>query len=293
VRQRDLDDANIDLEQHLTPALPRTQVDQIQIEQVLNNLITNAIHAMGGRRRGAVLTVATTVSSHYIRITVTDNGGGMSKEVLAKIFDPFFTTKAPGKGTGLGLSISHGILQEHHGKIWAESEPGHGATFHVELPIVACDEPSPAAVGAAPSAPATKRSGRILVVDDEPGIREVLDAILVGAGYEVSCTNNGVEALEQIKKTKFDVIVSDMAMPEMDGEQLYQAIRALDSQLAGRMVFVTGDTVSIKSRTFLEQTGGHWLAKPFNIQDVERVVAAALPPPPPSEVDAQLADLLK
>jgi two-component system NtrC family sensor kinase len=293
VRQRDLDEANIELEQHLTPALPKTKVDQIQIEQVLNNLITNAIHAMGGRRRGAVLTVATTASSHYIRISVTDNGSGMSKEVLAKIFDPFFTTKAPGKGTGLGLSISHGILQEHHGKIWAESEPGHGATFHLELPIVACDEPAPAAAGAAPAAPSTKRVGRILVVDDEPGIREVLDAILVGAGYEVSCTNNGVEALEQIKKTKFDVIVSDMAMPEMDGEQLYQAIRALDSQLAGRMVFVTGDTVSIKSRTFLEQTGGHWLAKPFNIQDVERVVAAALPPPPPSEVDAQLAYLLK
>lgn len=291
VRQCDLQDQDITLDQHLTPSLPQTKVDLIQIEQVLNNLVTNAIHAMGSRRRGRVLTVATSTTGHFIRISVTDNGTGIPAEVIGKIFDPFFTTKAPGKGTGLGLSISHGILQEHHGKIWAESEPGHGATFHLELPIVECEQPAPAA--ATPTALVARQTGRILVVDDEPGIREVLGAVLDGAGYTVVLTGNGQEALAQIKQTKFDVIVSDMAMPEMDGEQLYKAVQECDPELAKRMIFVTGDTVSIKSRTFLDQTGGRWLGKPFNIQDVERVVASALPPPPPSEVDGRLAALLK
>ena len=113
---------------------------------------------------------------------------------------------------------------------------------------------------------------RLLIVDDEPGIRDVLQEILNSSGYEVDTAGNGNEALERITPGRYDVIISDLCMPEMDGEQFYAKVHDSQPVLAKRMVFVTGDTVSPKSRAFLEATGNLWLAKPFNISDVERVV---------------------
>jgi two-component system NtrC family sensor kinase len=115
-----------------------------------------------------------------------------------------------------------------------------------------------------------------LVVDDEPGIRDVLEAILAGCGYKVTCAANGVEALAELKRTEFDMIITDMCMPEMDGEKLYEKIQQTYPKLAHQVVFVTGDTVSTRSRTFLEKTGCRWLSKPFNIRDVEEVVETFL-----------------
>jgi CheY-like chemotaxis protein len=197
---------------------------------------------------------------------------------MAKMFDPFFTTKPVGKGTGLGLSISRTILEEHHGSIWAESEPGKGATFHLDLPIVNCE--LPAAETAAPKEPAVNGAStkeyRLLVVDDEPGIREVLEAILSGQGYRVTSATNGVEAVDCLKREHYDLIISDMCMPEMDGEGLYEAVHSKNPRLAERMLFVTGDVVSARSRSFLDRTGSRWLTKPFNIRDVEDLVAGSL-----------------
>jgi two-component system NtrC family sensor kinase len=221
-----------------------------------------------------VLTVSSEATGVFIHVTITDTGCGIPPEIMARIFDPFFTTKAPGKGTGLGLSISHGILKEHHGKIWAESEVGKGATFHLELPIVPVEETVEVV---APIKPKIEGNGqdeqrRLLIVDDEPGIRDVLEVILTSGGYSVSTANNGAEAMNLIKSNRYDLVISDMCMPEMDGEKLYEAISATDPNLAKRILFVTGDTVSAKSRTFLERTGNRWLSKPFNIKDVEEVV---------------------
>jgi PAS domain S-box-containing protein len=276
VRHRDFDGSGVELHQHLSPKLSRTKADPIQLEQVLNNLITNALHAMSGRKNTKALTIATQELGHFIRISITDTGCGIAPEVMEKMFDPFFTTKPPGKGTGLGLSISRSILEEHHGRLWAESQVGKGSTFHLELPVVACEAPAPAAV--APSAPATSasHSQRLLVVDDEPGLREVLGAVLESHGYVVTCAGNGLEALEHVKQNHFDLIISDMCMPEMDGERLYEALHERHPSLARRMLFVTGDTVSARSRTFLERTGRRWLTKPFNIRDVEEMVATCL-----------------
>jgi two-component system NtrC family sensor kinase len=182
-------------------------------------------------------------------------------------------------------------LQEHHGKIWAESDVGKGATFHIELPIVPVEESE---MLATPAADTSKtRDGdqrRLLIVDDEPGIRDVLEVVLSGSGYAVSTANNGAEAMNLIGANKFDLVISDMCMPEMDGEKLYEAIRGKDPQLAKRILFVTGDTVSAKSRTFLERTGNRWLSKPFNIKDVEEVVSSYMREKP-TVAEAVLAQL--
>jgi two-component system NtrC family sensor kinase len=295
IREKDLTGNKVELCTRFQPGLSRTMADPIQIEQVLNNLITNALHAMAGTSGKRVLRVMTDESNRFIRITIADTGCGIAPDVAGKIFDPFFTTKAPGKGTGLGLSISYGILQEHHGKIWVESEVGRGATFHLELPVITCAEAAVKAVVTPVALRVTEteeKRQRLLVVDDEAGIRDVLEMILSGNGYEVVTACNGVEAMERIRAESFDLIISDMQMPEMNGEKLFEAIREENEKLTKRIVFVTGDTVSAKSRSFLERTGVRWLGKPFNIRDVEGLVSGMLKPPD-TKVEAALKELLK
>ncbi len=263
----------ITVKKNLAASLPLTQADPAQIEQVLTNLVTNAIQAMTGRSDPRQLTVTTEESGFALRITVADSGPGIAPEVAHKIFEPFFTTKPPGQGTGLGLAISHTILEEHKGKIWVESQPGRGAKFLVELPLVPCAAPPAPAGGADQAAlePAPT-DARLLIVDDEPGIREVLQAVLEGNGYATDTAVNGKDALQQMERHRYDVIFSDRHMPEMNGEQMYAALQARDPQLARRVVFVTGDTVGPQVRAFLDRTRSRWISKPFNIRAVEQLV---------------------
>ena len=117
---------------------------------------------------------------------------------------------------------------------------------------------------------------RLLVVDDEPGIREVLTTVLAEIGYQVDSAANGQQALQRLDTCRYDLIISDMCMPEIDGERLYETIRTRDAKLARRILFLTGDTVSIKSRSFLESTGNRWLSKPFDIRTLEQAVRSEL-----------------
>ena len=285
VREAECRAHNIQCETKLAGSLPLTKADPIQIEQVLTNLITNAIHAMSEQEGERKLTISTELMRFHIRIVVADSGPGISPQIISKIFDPFFTTKPAGKVTGLGLSISSTILQEHHGKIWVQSEPGMGATFYLELLVIPCESGEAVATVQTTTTPAaTGARQHILVVDDEPGIREVLSDILIADGYVVDTAVSGQEALEKIGTTSFDLVISDLAMPVMDGEKLYEHVCHDHPLLAKRMVFVTGDTVSPRTRTFLDATGNRWISKPFNIADVERLVGELLHPDPLREL---------
>lgn len=282
-RQGDLDDGRISLSLRLDPALPPTMADPHQIEQVITNLVVNAIQSMTQHTGVRNLEVATARVDNVARIIVVDSGPGIAPEVLGKIFDPFFTTKAPGKGTGLGLSICHSILEEHRGRIWVHSELGKGTQFFVELPLIPCEESSETAAPVAPPPQDPKASERrVLVVDDEPGIVEVLRAILSGVGYTVETAGNGQEAVEKLSKHEYDLVLSDLSMPGMDGEALYKHVQENHPELARRIVFVTGDTVSGNARAFLDRTGNRWLAKPFNIAEVETLVRNFLDNTPPA-----------
>jgi two-component system NtrC family sensor kinase len=270
---------DIEVETDLEPELPRTLLDFHQIQQVLLNLINNAEHAITAvPDRPGRLTIRTSSDGGEIRIEVTDNGTGMDPRTLDRIFDPFFSTKEQGEGTGLGLSVSYGIVQEHRGRIWAESRPGEGTTFVIGLPIRGGEtreatEPEPVAT-VAPSA--VEPGGRVLVVDDEPMILDLLIDILESAGHRVDSAANGSEACRKIGEGDYDVILSDMRMPQMSGMELYRRTRELRPEMAERMIFMSGDLIDKETIRFLEETGAAAVAKPVDIPEILQTVSAAL-----------------
>ena len=277
-REIQVHSAQVQVLRRLAPDLPVTKADADQIEQVMANLMANAIQALDNHLGKRVIEVTTEKRGDKIRIAVADTGPGIPLQILDRIFDPFFTTKGPGKGTGLGLSICYSIMEEHKGKIWVESEVGKGARFIAELPIVSCHDVVTEGDGAGndrdsdPEAP----QRRILIVDDEPGIVDVLQEVLGNSGYRIETASNGAKALNRIASQDYDLIISDLCMPEMSGEKLHATLREHYPHLLDRIIFVTGDTVSAGSRSFLEKSGARWLSKPFNISEIERMVRSHL-----------------
>lgn len=270
-RRNDLSAARINVATKLARTLPLTKADQMQIEQILSNIIGNAIDALKEQPLPREIVVTTEETTSFLRVSIADNGPGIPPDNIGKIFDPFFTTKPIGRGTGLGLTICNTYIQEHRGKIWVDSKPGKGATFYFDLPLLPCE----AIAYAAPETPAEQlvvaagqSQGRLLIVDDEPDIVTVLKAILEECGYQIETASNGSQALQLLSTETFDVVLSDIRMPDLDGQALYQRLREIKPALANRVIFVTGDTVSGSTREFLDKTGNLWLGKPFQINDV-------------------------
>lgn len=271
-RKNDLRSARINVVTKLASDLPHTKADRVQVEQILTNLLSNAIDALKEQPLPREIAVSTQETTSFLRFSIADNGQGINPEIISKIFDPFFTTKPLGRGTGLGLTICNTYIQEHRGKIWAESDPGKGATFFFDLPLLHCEagaliesRPPPEPVSHAATVESSKR---LLIVDDEPDILNVLQTVLLECGYQVETAGNGQQALQRLSTETFDAILSDIRMPDLDGQAFYQRLHAVKPNLAKRIIFVTGDTVSGKTREFLDSTGNLWLGKPFQITDV-------------------------
>ncbi len=217
-----------------TPANPIwVRADRSQLLQVLMNLAINARDAMpdGGmlhlrsgvrhlRQELRSVQAAPLPAGTYAEIMVEDSGAGISPEVLPNIFDPFFTTKEAGRGTGLGLATVHGIVTQSRGTVWAVSTPGQGATFHVLLPVAT--PPDPAAPQAAGTTGSSTSGGRVLLVEDEDMVRQLVARTLLDAGFEVLQARHGREALERLQRAHgaVDVVVSDIVMPVMGGREL-------------------------------------------------------------------------
>ncbi len=261
----------------LEPSLSRTMADFHQMRQVLLNIIINAHQAMAGRGGEGVLTLRTRGRDATILIEIEDNGPGIAEENLNRLFDPFFTTKDVGQGTGLGLSICYGIVKEHQGRVWARNAPGGGAVFTVELPIRG---PAPGSEMPAPEVerpgPSSGRRGNILVVDDEASIVEILYEILKADGHRVDTAPNGRVAMRKIESQTYDLIISDLKMPGMSGQDLYRKIQELKPEMSARVIFATGDVVGAGTQDFLERVGNPCLQKPFEIDTLRQIVNAAL-----------------
>jgi two-component system NtrC family sensor kinase len=261
---------------------PATLFDPHQMQQVLLNLINNAEHAIArARDRGGRLTVRTAAHSGWIRIEVEDNGEGMDEVTLGRIFDPFFTTKAEGEGTGLGLSVSYGIVKEHGGRIYARSRLGRGTTFVIELPLVVEREDAPVIEEADSAVPvATEKAdaegGRILVVDDEPAIVDLLIDCLGATGHRVDTAINGNEAVVKVDSNEYDLVITDVRMPGMNGLELYRTMMSNKPELEGRVVFMTGDLFDDETAEFLAETEAPTIPKPLDIDKIEEVVRSAL-----------------
>jgi len=252
-------------------------LDFHQIQQVLVNLINNAHQAIAAtHRQSGRLEVRTWQDGQSVMLEVRDNGVGMDHTTLERIFDPFFTTKEQGQGTGLGLSVSYGIVREHGGKIYAKSRVGEGTTFLVEIPIHgAADDELPIERPVTIDGPTQEVAGkRVLVVDDEPMIVDLLVEILRGASFHIDTAANGAEAARKVAKTRYDVIVSDVRMPQMNGMQMYRKLLETRPELAGRVLFVTGDLIDPETAEFVRKVEAPTIAKPLDIHEVVSAVRA-------------------
>jgi two-component system NtrC family sensor kinase len=255
----------------LAEGLPVLWADPHQMHQVVVNLVTNARDELRKAPAPRRLTLRTRADAAGGRVCldVEDTGPGIPAEIRDRIFEPFFTTKPVGQGTGLGLSLCHGIVEGHGGTLSLVSEPGHGAIFRVELPVVT----PPATTGKRGAEAAPVVTGmRILVVDDERLVLQLLGEMLGADHHTVDTVGDGTQALERLRRTSYDLILSDVRMPYLDGPGLYRALERRHPDLCRRFVLMTGDVLSAEIQTFLEQTGVPGLSKPFDRSEVRRVI---------------------
>jgi signal transduction histidine kinase/CheY-like chemotaxis protein len=225
----------------------------------------NAVQTMMESKGEGTLRIKGWQKRPNLRFSFSDDGPGFSHENLGKVFDPFFTTKEVGKGTGMGLSMCSRIVRAHGGTIWAESEEGDGATFYVELPVESPVDKDMEIKGSA-----------ILMVDDQKVFRRVWHRVLSKEGHVVDVVSGGEEALQAIRKNRYECILMDIRMPGMGGEELYQRIKGSDERMANRVIFATGDDLNSKTKEFLESTGNTWLAKPFTIEELKAKIQECL-----------------
>lgn len=277
---------------------PAVLADATQIHQVVMNLATNAAHAMKDRpgRLGVSLEnvevpsdlVAVTPGlriGHYLLLTISDTGHGMDAATLDRIFDPFFTTKAPGEGTGLGLSVVHGIIQNHEGVIKVYSQPGDGTRFQLYFP--AHSGPATITVSPAPKPNATElmlgNGERIMVVDDEAILALMSKAALDKLGYVAESYTDAAEALAVLRAgaQKYDLVITDLTMPEMTGTELAKEILSIRPQMP--IILTTGYTATLTLDRVQAMGIKEMIMKPVTIQGLADVVhrLLALKPSPP------------
>ncbi|GAB4253515.1 response regulator [Deferrisoma sp.] len=276
---------DIVLDLDLRSDIGRVRVDPGQMEQVILNLAVNARDAMpdGGRLHIATAeadldeayaaTHPGVEPGRYVLLSVSDTGCGMDEETLGHIFEPFFTTKEEGKGTGLGLATVYGIVKQSGGHIWVYSEPGRGTTFKIYLPRAEAEARPDAR--ARPAAPPEGGRGRILVVEDEPAIRELLGTMLTQLGYDVTLAANGGEALLLVeeKGLRPDLVLTDVVMPHMSGKELVERLRQNRPDL--RALFMSGYTGAALPPGVLGE-GVPFLPKPFTLRGLADAVRNAL-----------------
>jgi PAS domain S-box-containing protein len=267
---------NVDVRFALAPDLPVISGDVHQLYQVVVNLVTNAHQAMREVAGPRHLTLATGVNAEgrQLWLEVGDTGPGVAAALQENIFEPFVTTKPPGMGTGLGLSLCQEIVAEHGGTIRLGQAGPQGAVFRVTLPVEA---PHGAALEETPPAGVpTIRGKRVLVVDDEPGIAGVVAEVLALDGHAVDTVVHGGAALAKVRVQPYDLILSDIRMPEVDGPSFYHELARRDPKLLPRLIFMTGDTLSASTRAFLEQTRVPCVRKPFTLAEIRAIVQRTL-----------------
>jgi len=278
ILQYQLRTSNIEVITRLDPELPQAMVDPHQIQQVFLNIINNARQAMEAHQPKGWIKIISETRWNHVCVIFQDNGPGISPENLSKIFDPFFTTKEVGKGTGLGLSLCYGIIKEHGGTITPRSRPGEGATFVIELPIAyGAGEPVPAETGPAPERekidPHEGAGKKVLVIDDEEPILQMVRETLTRRGYQVDIAVDGETGLRHLDQGKYDVTLCDWKMPGLNGQQVYERVRSRNRDQSDRIIFITGDMVNERTSRFLEEQNRICLAKPFTFAEFRSAVS--------------------
>jgi two-component system, cell cycle sensor histidine kinase and response regulator CckA len=276
----------IEIKQDIKSECEAVLADPTQVHQIIMNLCTNAYHAM--RETGGVLYVSlgqfelTTEdaigrsglqSGSYVKLEISDTGHGMTKDVLERAFEPYFSTKAKGEGTGLGLAMVHGIVKSFQGEITVYSEPGEGATFQIYLPIIS--EPTDAAQAEA-DGPLPKGNERILLVDDDEDLAQMLRMVFERLGYSVTALTSSVETLRTFEKDPdaFDLVITDMTMPKMTGAELAREILAIRPDAA--VILCSGYSELISAEKAKAMGISNYVMKPVTKSELSRAVRKVL-----------------
>jgi len=274
------------------PIVPMLLCDGPQIQQALLNLLMNAEQALVGRRSPRLFIQIYTACApveppmvlpdltracgqvggeRMVVIDIADNGPGLPNKVIDRLFEPFVTTRPVGQGTGMGLAISYAIITQQGGTLQITSEPGHGATIRIALPV----EHKPALLAPAPEAPsaAEQQPGRVLVIDDEPAIVDLVTRLLNRNGYVVAGVQEARLAFDELQRQIYDTVLCDIRMPDMDGIAFHRQLESLSLQPEPRLVIMTGDTSNARTEDFLRQYDLPVLRKPFTRQELLAVIA--------------------
>lgn len=283
---------DIEFSTSFDPALRNVKADPGQIEQVIMNLVVNARDAMP---RGGKLTISTSnvivdystkyrnrtlEVGEYVMLDISDNGVGMTEEVKTRLFEPFFTTKGLGKGTGLGLATCYGIICQSGGDIRVYSEPNSGTTFKIYLPHTdaALEPVAKVNLGTLPVG-----TESILIVEDDSSVRELAVTILRNCGYQVQESNNAFEALSLIKRNpKYDLVLTDVIMPQMSGKELHDQIKSQLPQI--KVLLMSGYTDDALAHHGVLDEGFFFLEKPFSPAKLARKVREVLDAPTPAQL---------
>ena len=264
--------AGIEVSLRLAKELPPILADDHQLQQIVTNLIINAQHALEDVEGNRKLRITTSLrkKSGQVVLKIKDNGPGVPEEIRGRIFEPLFTSKAVGTGTGIGLALCHRLVESHGGSIEIEGPPGQGAVFVVQLPSSG-GGPGETAARTEPQVKA--RSHRILVIDDEPDVADFLAEVLKYDGHQVALSVTGADTLRQLESQSFDIILSDIRMPEIDGPALYTILCERWPELVPVLAFITGDTLSSRVKEFLDSSGRPFVEKPITPAEVRELVA--------------------
>jgi PAS domain S-box-containing protein len=264
--------------------LPAIEGDAKLLTQVFLNIITNAEQAIASARDHGNLKISLAYFGGNLTATFSDDGPGVSPENAGKIFDPFFTTKRPGGGTGLGLTICLAVTKEHGGRIEVQSSQATGATFRVILPVSVENlpqAPMPAVGSVSGQHPSSPLFGRTaLIVDDEDSIREIVQEGLSARGMKVEGAASAEEALSHFAAATYDVVLCDFNLPGLNGEQLFEQLRAQANFSAPQFVFMTGDLLDPAIIAAFGEKGAHVMQKPFHVAALATLLIGILQPQP-------------
>jgi len=268
---------NITIKTHFAKDLKNIECDVAQIEQVVLNLSINSQDAMPG---GGIIVIETknvyldemyaqthkdVVPGNYVMLCISDTGQGIPTDIQEQVFEPFFTTKRKGEGTGLGLSTVYGIIKQHNGHLWMYSEPGKGTTMKIYFPLVdkdVLDKPKPK-----PAEVSGKKDKRVLLAEDNTTVREMTAELLKRMGYHVEAADSARNALEIASNSAFDLLLTDVIMPQMTGVELYKMVNEVRPGI--KVLYMSGYTDNVIAHHGVLDNGVSFLQKPFTTQDLE------------------------
>jgi len=275
----------IQLETDYQASLVPIRGDRYQIQQVVVNLVTNAVHAVEANppERPRRIVIRTEADEEHVTLRVADTGRGVPADVAAQIFTPFFTTKDPGEGTGLGLSISYRIVEGHGGTLGVEAGEDGGAVFVMRLPVGAPSPDDAQATDALPSEPATisepvpprARRRTVLLVDDDPAVRRMIGVLLSNEEQSVEAARDAAHAISLLEQRQFDVIIADPRAAVSAGERFAEHLLRRWPDARHRTILVTAD-VRPETEAWLKELGCRYFVKPFRIGELKTATAEVL-----------------